>query len=606
MQGCSDATEIRDYALIGDCHSAALVSSAASIDWCCMPRFDSASCFGRLMDAERGGQCSVRLSGDDQRHEAPAYLEDTLVLSSRLVCRAASVRVLDFFVMDAGDEREHRHEIVRIVECERGDATLALEIAPRFDYGAVLPWMRRHGTHSFTATGGDSALLIWSDCELGIDDRSLNGNVRLRAGQRMRLLMRFARPNLVDAERPPEPEEVDARLTETVEWWRTWRQDVRHDGPDQGSVIRSALTLKAMTYAPTGAIVAAPTTSLPEAPGADRNWDYRYSWIRDSALAARALTELGAVAEAEQFRHFVVRSSAGHVDELQIMFGIQGERRMPEQTLQLSGYRGSGPVRIGNGAAGQLQLDAYGEILNLAWRWHLRGRSPDDDEWRFLAEIVDAAATHWPEPDHGIWEWRGGSRQFVHSKACCWAALNWGLALADECARSAPVRRWTQARRELAEAIERHGYDQRRGVFVQCFDEPQLDASLLLLPAVGFVEYQDERMLRTADAIREELGVNGFIRRYHRDEQEGREGAFLACSFWLAECYARQARPADAREVFDRAMSAASPLGLFPEEVDPEGGMGLGNYPQALTHLSQIAAAVAIAELDSQTVGLMS
>jgi GH15 family glucan-1,4-alpha-glucosidase len=357
------------------------------------------------------------------------------------------------------------------------------------------------------------------------------------------------------------------------------------------------LTLKALTYAPTGAIVAAATTSLPETLGGERNWDYRYSWVRDSTLAAHALAELGCEREAKRFRHFIVRSSGGHAEDLQILFGVGGERRIGEEELDLDGYRGSRPVRVGNAAASQVQLDALGEILNLAWRWHQRGHSPDDDEWRFFSELVDTAAERWSEPDCGIWEWRGEGRHFVHSKACCWAALDRGLRLAEECARSAPTRRWKQAREEIREAIEARGYEQERGVFVQCFDEPQLDSALLLLPVIGFVGFDDERMLRTTDAVREELDAEGFLYRYREgDDLPGQEGAFVACSFWLAECYARQGRLAQAREAFDRAMGAASPLGLFSEQVDPASGELLGNYPQTLTHLSHVAAAVALAE----------
>ncbi|MHB1537354.1 MAG: glycoside hydrolase family 15 protein [Solirubrobacteraceae bacterium] len=423
----------------------------------------------------------------------------------------------------------------------------------------------------------------------------------LHAGKRLRLLIRFVRPHELARERTDlDPAAVDARLQETLDWWRGWRRRVHRAGAEQQPVIRSAITLKALSYAPTGAIAAAATTSLPETAGGKRNWDYRYSWIRDSTLGANVLAELGCEREAERFRHFIVRSSAGHAEDLQILFGVGGERRTVEQELGLAGYRGAQPVRIGNQASKQLQLDAYGEVLMLAWHWHLRGRSPTDDEWRFFAELVDTVAELWQEPDRGIWEWRGEPQHFVHSKACCWAALDRGLALAEQCARRAPERRWRSARRQLRAAIERRGYERRRGVFLQCFDEPHLDGALLLLPQIGFVGYDDERMARTTSAIDRELGVNGFVRRYERaDGPPGTEGAFLPCSFWLAECYARQGRVKRAREVFDRAIGTASPLGLFSEEVDPDTGELLGNYPQALTHLSHIAAARALEQAAS-------
>ncbi len=591
------ATPIGDYALIGDCHTAALVSAEGSIDWCCLPRFDSGSCFGRLLDRERGGFCAISLGGGTSSHSS-GYLTDALVLETVLEGERGSVRVKDFLAMREHGALRPRRELIRIVECERGSAELEIEVAPRFDYGEVRPWLRRAGTGVFTAIGGDDGLLVWSDGELAVEREALIARGQLHTGERLRVLIRFVRPHLLEREQasPLNAAAVDGRLEETVAWWRRWRARVQLDGSADEAAVRSALTLKALTYAPTGAIVAAATTSLPETPAGKRNWDYRYSWIRDSVLAAGALAELGCEREARRFRHFIVRSSAGHAEDLQILFGIGGERRAVEQELDLEGYGGARPVRIGNGAAGQLQLDVLGELLNLGWRWHLRGHSPDDDEWRFFAELVEMAVERWSEPDRGIWEWRGKPRHFVHSKACCWAAVDRGLRLAHECSRQAPTRRWQQAREEIRAAIEQRGYDQRRGVFVQCLDEPQLDCALLLLPAVGFVAFDDERMVRTADAVREELDASGFLYRYRpgEDELPGREGAFLACSFWLAECYARQGRLAQAREVFDRAIGAASPLGLFSEQVDPDGGEPLGNYPQTLTHLSHVAAAVAI------------
>jgi GH15 family glucan-1,4-alpha-glucosidase len=512
------------------------------------------------------------------------------------------MRIRDFFAMREHGALEPRRELIRIVECERGSADVRFEVAPRFDYGAVRPWLRRAATDVFTAIGGDDGLLVWSNGELNVQREALVADGRIHAGERLRILVRFVRPHLLEREQIAlDGGEVDGRLEETAQWWRAWRARLSEDGPDHDAVVRSALTLKALTYAPTGAIVAAPTTSLPETVGGERNWDYRYSWVRDSTLTAHALAELGCEREARRFRHFIVRSSAGHAEDLQILFGIGGERRIAEEQLDLRGYRSSRPVRVGNDAAGQLQLDAFGEILNLAWRWHRRGHSPDDDEWRFFSELVDSAVERWSEPDQGIWEWRGEPRHFVHSKACCWAAVDRGLKLAEECARKAPTRRWEKAREEIREAVEARGYDSERGVFVQCFDEPALDAAVLLLPVVGFVDFDDERMLRTSDAVREELDANGFLYRYRQeDELTGQEGAFLACSFWLAECYARQGRLLQAREVFDRAMGAASPLGLFSEQIDPGSGELLGNFPQTLTHLSHVAAVAALAQAESR------
>jgi GH15 family glucan-1,4-alpha-glucosidase len=600
MSDRGEAPPIRDYALIGDCHGAALISSAASIDWCCQPRFDSGSCFARLLDWRCGGSCSVSVDGEFELDGNSSYLDDTLVLETILSTQAADVRVLDFFAMREHGAEDPRRELVRIAECTRGTAQVAIDASPRFDYGAMRPWLRRAGSDSFTAIGGNDGLLVWSDHEMHVDGDSLVAAGRLQTGARLRLVMRFVRPHQLEDERlatPPRAEEVDDRLDETLAWWARWRERLRVEGHDRSGVVRSAVTLKALTYAPTGAILAAASASLPEALGGVRNWDYRFSWIRDSTLAAHALAELGCEREAERSRHFIVRSSAGHAEDLQVLFGVGGERRIVEQELDLAGYHGSRPVRIGNNAAGQLQLDAFGEILNLAWRWHLRGHSPDDDEWSFFSELIETAIERWRDPDRGIWEWGGETHPSLHSKALCWTAVDRGLRLAEDCMRKAPVRRWQAARKEIREAIESRGYDLERGVFVQCFDEHAMDAALLLLPVCGFVDFEDERMVRTADAVREELEVEGLMRRYRQDDTlPGEEGAFLACSFWLAECYARQGRLPDARELLDRACATAGPLGLFSEQVDPRSGELLGNFPQALTHLSHISAAIALAQ----------
>jgi GH15 family glucan-1,4-alpha-glucosidase len=593
---------IGDYGLIGDCHGCALVSREGSIDWCCLPRIDSGSCFGRLLDYERGGACWIELAGEAPVASRSAYEGDTLVLGTQLEGPEQSARTFDFFAMPdpgAAQLEQPVRELVRVIDGVHGTADVAVRIAPRFDYGAARPWFRRRAADAFTAIAGDDGLLIWSDRAMRVDGDTLVTDATLRPGERLRVLLRFISPHWLEHERHldiPDPAGVDARLQRTLAWWRQWRKRLRTDGLQDPSVVRSAIALKALAYEPTGAIAAAATASLPEAIGAGRNWDYRFSWIRDSVMAAHALAELGCEQEAARFRHFIVRTAGGHAEDLQVLFGIGGERRILEQELDLRGYRDSRPVRVGNAAASQLQLDAYGELLGLGWRWHRRGHEPDDEEWRFFAELVDAAIACWRQPDRGIWEWRGRPRHFTHSKAACWVAVDRGLRLAEECMRKAPTRRWQAARTQIRSEIERRGYDERRGVFTQCFDSPALDAALLTLPLLGFLDYEDERMVRTADAVREQLDLDGFLRRYEGDDDlKGKEAAFLACSFWLAECYARQGRPGDAQEVYDRALSAAGPLGLFSEQYDPRNGERLGNYPQALTHLSHIAAAVAMA-----------
>jgi GH15 family glucan-1,4-alpha-glucosidase len=595
--------QIADYAMIGDCHTAALVSRQASIDWCCFPRFDSGSAFGRILDYERGGHCSIMpvLKGDWEYERE--YLKDTLVLHTTVRGQSGQARIIDCFSMGAEDMPTH--QILRIVEGERGAVELELRVMPRFDYGQVRPWIRRHGHHLHSALGGDDALVVWCDQELEEDPaHELVGRFTVGTGDRLRLSLRYCAPERIDASGPPEPDRdsVDAALQGTIDWWRDWADRVRLDGRDEPPVRRSALILKALTYEPTGAVVAAPTTSLPEVMGGSRNWDYRYAWVRDSSFSSRAFAELGCNAEADSFRAFIMRSAAGHAEDLQVLYGVGGERRTAGQELDaLDGYRSSKPVRVGNDATGQRQLDAYGELVNLTWRWHGRGHSPGDDDWRFLLSLIDHAAEQCTGPDRGIWEWPGEPQHFVHSKVLCWSALDRGIRLAEECMRRAPVRRWKRVRDELRRTIERRGYDRKRGVFVQVYDRSDLDASLLLLPAVEFVDWRDERMLRTTQAIREELDAgDGLLYRYRgKDGLPGQECAFLCCSFWLAECLARQGELDDARNVFDKAVGRANDLGLFSEEVDPGNGELLGNFPQGLTHLAHIDAAVALLEAQS-------
>jgi len=605
---------IGDYALIGGCHSAALVSRDGSIDWCCLPRFDSGSAFGRLLDSEAGGRCSIAPAGDARDWESSRrYLDDTLVLETRFRGRDGETRLVDFFVASEnttageGARAARQRRIVRVIEGIQGSVELEIRVAPRFDYGEVRPWMRRHGHRLFSAIGGNDALVVWCDEELEENpEHELVAHTTVAAGDRTRLSLAYCRPELIDACGPdePDPGALDRELDGTVRWWRDWSESLRLSTRDEPGARRSGIVLKALTYAPTGAIVAAPTTSLPEAIGAARNWDYRYAWVRDASFSARAFAELGAVREADAFRAFIMRSAAGHAEDLQVLYGVGGERRLPQQELNaLEGYRGSRPVRVGNNAAYQSQLDAYGELVNLTWRWHGRGHSPSDDDWRFLVSLIEHATQSWRHPDRGIWEWPGDSDHFVHSKVLCWSALDRGIRLADECMRRAPTRRWKRARDELAEAIDRHGYDRKRGVYVQAFDRSELDAALLLLPTAEFIAWDDERMVRTVAAVQEELDAgDGLLYRYRRDDGLGpREGAFLCCSFWLVECLARGGDVRQAREVFDKALANSNDLGLFSEEIDPESGELLGNFPQGLTHLAHISAATALAEADRAT-----
>lgn len=600
---------IGDYALLSDCHSAALVSRSASIDWCCMPRIDSPSVFGRILDWERGGHCSVEPEGAITGGTR-TYLDHTMVLETRLPVPGATLVVRDCLTMTEGGAQNPNHQLIRVLQALDGPVTVTVRVSPRFDYGGVAPWWRDHDHGRCSAVGGSEGLIIWSDLGLAIEDHhDLVARVTLQSGETRRLSLRFCEPELLDEQPPPDgidANTVDARLEETVQWWREWCNRRDRDAADgdrlDPPLLRSALVLKSLVTANTGAIVAAPTTSLPEEIGGERNWDYRYSWIRDSWLTVRSLGDLGFVAEADGFRRFVERSAAGSVDEVHLLYGVDGAHRLPEMVLEeLEGYRGSSPVRIGNAASVQLQLDMYGYLVELAWQWTKRGHAPDADYAEFIAAIVQRVGELWQQPDHGIWEVRNEPRHFVHSKALCWTALDRGVRLAEMGAlRNAgqiDTPHWARVREEIRADVLRRGVSPRRGNFVQAYGSEELDASLLLLPAAGFVAANDPHMVATVDAIIDELDQGGLIRRYRTaDGLRGGEGVFVACTFWLVECLVGMGRHQQAAKYFDRACATGNDLGLFAEEFDPTSGLLLGNFPQALSHLAHIGAALALAQ----------
>ncbi len=595
---------ISDYAYIADCHSCALISKTGSIDWCCMPRIDSGSIFGRILDWGKGGFCRISPTGSFETSRR--YVDDTLILETVFRTEGGEARLLDCFTMREGGRHHPNQQILRIIEGIKGRVEYAVEIFPCFDYGTTKAWIRRYKEKDFSAIGGNDGLLISGDFSLDMKDRHiLSGACSVEEGERVHLSILYRLPEILDEEMEEVPpvEELDRRLGETTAWWRAWCSKETIGGPYVGHLRRSAIVLKGLSNSPTGAIAAAPTTSLPESRKGLRNWDYRYCWVRDSAFTVRSLTEIGYYNEAEGVRRFIERTAAGSAEELQIMFGVGGERRLYERELKkLEGYRKIKPVLVGNAAEEQRQLDLYGELLDLAWSWHNRGHSPDKDYWEFLTGVVEAAAENWVKPDHGIWEMRGKPRHFVLSKAMCWAALDRGIKLAEDLGFQEPLERWGKVRDRIRRTIERKGYNGRRGVFVQTFGGKEVDAALLLLPMIGFVDYMDERMIRTTDAIRDDLEEGGLLLRYARgkDGIKSREGVFLSCSFWLAECLARQGRSGEAEQVFHRALSTSNDLGLFSEEYDPETGEMMGNFPQGLTHLSFIAAAVALTEGQKQ------
>ncbi len=598
-----DYPPIADYAVISDCHGTALISRSGSVDWCCMPRIDDDSCFGRLLDWSKGGYCAIT-PVDDAFEATRRYLPETQILETRFKTSTGEAVLLDFFAMDEAEADRPRYDLVRIVDGVAGEMELRVAVCPRFDYGQTTPYISRHEGGAYTATGSDNGLIIHSDVPLEvIDHTDLAATCLVGEGQRTHLVIQFERPEQVDAVLSrglPGTTDIDHFLERTRQWWQEWAQRMRPPFELDSQTLRSTITLKSLTFEPTGAIAAASTTSLPESIGGERNWDYRYSWIRDSVFAVRALHELGYVAEADRFHQFIQRSSAGNAAEMQIMYGVDGKRRLTEIELDwLDGYKGSKPVRIGNRAAKQNQLDIYGELIEMAWEWHISGHATDPHYWSFLENVIDTVCQSWHGCDHGIWEVRGKPRHYVHSKVMCWVAVHFGSMLARENGFPAPIDRWSATGDDIRRTIERDGYDAERGVFVQAFGETSLDAALLLLPRVGFVDYNDLRMVRTADAICRDLETDGLMLRYNSpDGLQGSEGMFLPCTFWLVDCLAHQGKCDMAWKYYDRAVSCANDVGLFSEEYDVDNQQMLGNFPQGLTHVSQIMARLALAGVD--------
>ena len=601
---------IADYALIGDCHSAALVSRQGSIDWCCLPRFDSDSCFGRLLDWSKGGYFQISPAGRfSSRRE---YLEKSLVLVTTFRAAAGEARLIDFFAMRPGGRQRPRRQIVRIIEGVSGTLRLNVRFVPRLDFGEVKPWVRPSSAGAYVAVGSNAGLTIFGDVPLHPGgDHDLEAVLEVQADSRYHIGLQFLPPEEAEHGHSAEKEvaHLEEHYQETLRWWREWSAKIRcqdgHLPPGKSSgpaVARSAMVLKALCYAPTGAIIAAPTTSLPEESGGERNWDYRFCWLRDSIFTVHALSNLGLQAEAAGMRRFIQRTASGNADELQVLYAVDGKRRVPEIALpKLDGWRASRPVRIGNGAAAQFQADMYGLVMELSWRWSERGEQPDENYWGFLRAIVEAAIARRRLPDRGLWEVRSRPLHFVHSKVMCWAAVDGGIALAERYGLPAPLDRWRAELDGMRKDIEKRGYDRKRGIFVRSYGSKEVDAALLLLPGVDFVAWDDERMVRTTDAIAKDLSRDGLVMRYRaKDGLRGKEGVFLACTFWLAECLAHQRRRAEARQAFDRACRCANDLGLFAEEFEPKKGEMLGNFPQGLTHLAHVSAALALEQPDKK------
>lgn len=576
-----------DCGLISDCGAAALVSRRGSIDWCCVPRFDSPSVFARLL-YPAGGFCLLQATDDDV-DVSRGYLEGTVVLETVIEATAGKVRILDLFEAP----RRDRPRILRWVEGLSGSVELYFHFEPRFEYGNRSPWFEE-ADDGIRAMGGDAGIVVRSQQPMmRLGKHAYGARFTIREGESCG----FTLTHLLTTETEADPPVQDHRalLQKTVSWWRNWSDKASLEGEARSATLRSALTLKALTYERTGAMAAAATTWIPEAPSGDRAWDYRYAWIRDCHWAAMSLNELGFGEEADGFRRFVERTTAGEATELQPVYRVDGSSELTETELDLRDDDTRGRITLGNDASKQLQLDNYGALLDVAWHWHERGSSPSRDYWHFLTGVLNLVLDRWGKPDCGLWEVRGERQHFVHSKVMCWLALERGIRLAEACGHPGPVEIWKNALEDIRETVETLGYDEGRGVFVRSFGSNDVDAALLRLPATGFVAYTDPRMIRTTNTIAEELDEGGLLRRYRGpDALESREGAFLACTFWLATCYVGQGRRDEAQRAYERAMSASNELGLFSEEYEPKDCLMLGNFPQGLTHLSQIEAAIAI------------
>ncbi|MEU3420931.1 glycoside hydrolase family 15 protein [Streptomyces murinus] len=593
-----DCARIEDYALIGDEQTAALVGRDGSIDWLCLPRFDSGACFARLLgDADHGHwRIAPETAGDAGVCTRRAYRPDTLVLDTEWDTPDGMVRVTDLM-----PQREHAPDVVRIVEGVSGRVTVRSTLRLRFDYGSIMPWMRRSDGHRVAVAGPDS---VWLRSEPPVrtwgEDYGTHSEFTLGEGERVAFVLTWhpsheRRPRLVD------PYEA---LESSVADWRRWARHCRYEGPHRDAVVRSLITLKALTYAPTGGIVAAPTTSLPERLGGVRNWDYRYCWLRDSTLALGALLTAGYQEEAEAWRNWLLRAVAGNPAALQIMYGVAGERRLPEAELPwLPGFVGSSPVRTGNGAVEQLQLDVYGEVMDSLSLARSAGLPTRPHMWSIQRALMDFLASAWRQPDQGLWEVRGGRRHFVHSKVMVWVAADRAVrTLEQRQETSGDLAGWRRLREEVHREVCEKGYDPGRNTFTQSYGSRELDAALLLIPRVGFLPPDDPRVIGTVDAIRADLGHDGFLRRYDSEEDDdsvvdglpGGEGAFLACSFWLVDALHLTGRPKEARELFERLVRVANDVGLLAEEYDPGADRQLGNFPQAFSHLGLVNSALTL------------
>jgi GH15 family glucan-1,4-alpha-glucosidase len=579
------AARIEDYAMIGDCRTAALVSRDGSIDWFCCPRFDSEACFAALLGTPEHGRWSIAPRA--QARITRRYRPDTLVLETEFETADGAVALIDFMPIGI-----HRASIVRLLVGTRGKVAMSTELILRFGYGAVVPWVTRLEDGALRAIAGPDMVVVHTPVHLHGKDMTTVGEFSINKDDTIPFVLTYL-PSHRPVEAPFDPTRA---LQDTETFWREWSAKSRPAGRWSDAVRRSLITLKALTYAPTGGMVAAPTTSLPESLGGERNWDYRFCWLRDATLVLLGAMHAGYYEEAQAWRDWLIRAVAGSPGQLQIMYGIAGERRLTEWTAPwLPGYENSSPVRIGNAAHSQLQLDVFGEIMDVQHQARRSGLSTNESGWDTQLKFLEHLAHIWNEPDEGIWEVRGEPRHFTHSKVMAWVAFDRSIKSAETFGLPGPTDDWRKLREEICEEVCAKGYDPELGTFVQSFGSKQLDASLLLLPTVGFLPISDPRVEGTIAAVERRLLRDGFVMRYDTQQTDDGlapgEGAFLACSFWLVDVYVLQGRLADAERLFRNLISVRNDLGLLSEEYDPRVQRLVGNFPQAFSHMALVNSA---------------
>jgi GH15 family glucan-1,4-alpha-glucosidase len=576
------ASRIEDYALIGDLQTGALVARDGSIDWLCLPRFDSAACFAALLGTNDNGRWKIAPTGE-VRNVRRRYRGDSLILETDFECSTGTVRIIDYMPI-----RTEVVDVVRIVEGLEGKVPMRMELEIRFDYGSIVPWVRAIDG-GIRAIAGPDTLYCRSTVPLRGEEFTTLADFEVAAGESVAFDLTWTETLGPD----PHLHDAMSTLKETEAFWREWASHCAYEGPWRDAVMRSLITLKALTYQPTGGIVAAATTSLPEQIGGVRNWDYRFCWLRDATYSLYALMVGGYTEEAIAWREWLVRALAGRPEELQIMYGLRGERHLTELELEwLPGYEGSSPVRIGNAAHRQKQLDVFGELMDVMHLTRRLGIAASEDAWRVQSHVMKFLESAWKDPDEGIWEVRAQQRHFTHSKVMAWVAFDRAVAAIEKFGEQGPAARWRSIRDTIRDEVLEKGFNREVGAFVQYYGSSSTDASLLMLPTLGFIEADDPRMIGTVKLIRQELETGGFIRRYITDPAiDGLphgEGVFLLCTFWLADYLALQGEYDEAEEIFERLLSLRNDVGLLAEQYDPVARRQLGNFPQAFSHVGLI------------------